>query len=226
MKIEKSWYEVLKEELALPYIGDLKLFLEKERESGQEIYPTDDLIFSAFAKTPFHKAGVVIMGQDPYHGPGQADGLAFSVPFGIPIPPSLQNIFKELQAEYGLRPPNHGCLIHWAEQGVLLLNAVLTVRRGVPQSHAGKGWERFTDAVLRTLARREDPIIFVLWGRAAQTKYHNVLHTSSHHLVLMAAHPSPYSASRFFGCGHFIAINEALGRCGKQPIVWELPPKS
>jgi uracil-DNA glycosylase len=225
MKIEKSWHEVLKEEISLPYVSELKKFLEKERKSGEEIYPPEPLIFHAFARTPWDKVRVVIMGQDPYHGPGQAHGLCFSVPCGIPQPPSLQNIFKEIAQELGLPMPKQGCLTPWSDQGVLMLNATLTVRRGEPQSHAGKGWEKFTDAVVAKLAERKDPIIFVLWGKSAQEKCQKILEASSgHHLVLKAAHPSPYSASNgFFGCGHFIKINEALKRFGTAPIDWKIP---
>jgi uracil-DNA glycosylase len=225
MKIDKSWHEILKAEIALPYIMDLKKFLEKEKQQGKEVYPPEPLIFHAFARTPWEKVRVVIMGQDPYHGPGQAHGLSFSVPCGIPQPPSLQNIFKEIGQEFGYPMPKQGCLTHWSDQGVLMLNATLTVRRGEPQSHANKGWEKFTDAVVAKLAERKDPIIFVLWGKSAQEKCQKILETSSgKHVILKAAHPSPYSAANgFFGCGHFLKINQALERFGSSPIDWKIP---
>jgi uracil-DNA glycosylase len=163
MGIEKSWYEKLKEELNKPYIKELKEFLESERVAGHVIYPPEQSVFHAFAKTPYDKVKVVIIGQDPYHGPSQAHGLSFSVLPGTKMPPSLQNIFKELQADVGVKLPPHGCLDAWAKQGVLLLNATLTVRAGEPKSHYGKGWELFTDAIIDLLAKREDPIVFLLW---------------------------------------------------------------
>ncbi|MGH7889404.1 MAG: uracil-DNA glycosylase, partial [Thermodesulfobacteriota bacterium] len=191
MKIEKSWYEKLKDEIAKPYIQDLKKFLDEEKKAGKTIYPPEPLILNALLQTPFWNVKVVIVGQDPYHGPGQAHGLSFSVPIGIPPPPSLVNIFKELEADLGIRRPPHGCLLAWAQQGVLLLNAILTVRAGEPKSHHGKGWERFTDAIIDRLAERPDPLVFILWGKSAQEKCHKVLGT--HHAVFQAAHPSPYS---------------------------------
>lgn len=220
MKIEKSWHEKLKEEISKPYIAELKGFLESEKQKGVAIYPPEPLIFHAFAKTPYDQVKVVVVGQDPYHGMGQAHGLSFSVPCGIASPPSLKNIFKELHDDLGTSFPKHGCLEHWAEQGVLLLNATLTVRAGEPRSHYGKGWEHFTDAVIDILAQRRDPIVFILWGKSAQEKGHKL--NGTHHAVLQAAHPSPYSADRFFGCRHFSKANAFLKQWGKTPIDWEL----
>ena len=218
MKIEKSWYEKLKNEINQPYVQELKKFLEEEKKAGKTIYPPEPLIFNAFLQTPFDQVKVVIVGQDPYHGPGQAHGLSFSVLPGIPLPPSLKNIYKELETDLGIRRPTSGCFTPWAQQGVLLLNATLTVRAGEPKSHYGKGWERFTDAVLDILAQRPDPIVFLLWGKSAQEKCHKVLGT--HHAVFQAAHPSPYSVDRFFGCRHFSKANEFLKKAGKEPINW------
>lgn len=218
MKLEKSWHEHLKNEISQPYIQDLKNFLEHEKKTGKTIYPPEPLVFNAFLQTPFEKVKVVILGQDPYHGPGQAHGLSFSVLPGITPPPSLKNIYKELESDVGIPRPTHGCLISWAQQGVLLLNATLTVRAGEPRSHYGKGWERFTDAVIDVLAQRKAPLVFLLWGKSAQEKGHRVLGT--HHAVFEAAHPSPYSADRFFGCHHFSKTNEFLKKNGKEPIDW------
>lgn len=214
MQIEKSWHEKLKEELQKPYIQDLKNFLEQEKREGQIVYPPEPLVFNAFLQTPFDLVKVVIMGQDPYHGAGQAHGLSFSVPRGITPPPSLKNIFKELHSDVGIPLPSHGCLMSWAQQGVLMLNATLTVRAGQPNSHKGKGWEPFTDTVIDLLAQKKERLVFLLWGKSAQDKCHKVIGT--HHLVLQAAHPSPYSAMNFFGCQHFSKTNAALS----QPIDW------
>jgi len=218
MKLEKSWHEKLKNEISQPYIQELKAFLEQEKKDGKIIYPPEPLIFNAFLQTPFDKVKVVISGQDPYHGAGQAHGLSFSVLPGVTPPPSLKNIFKELETDLGIPRPSHGCLISWAQQGVLLLNATLTVRAGEPRSHYGKGWERFTDAVIDILAQRPDPLVFLLWGKSAQEKCHKVL--GSHHAVFQSAHPSPYSADKFFGCRHFSKANEFLKKNGKEPIDW------
>lgn len=220
--LEKSWKEVLKEELQEPYMRALSKFLVEEREK-YVIYPPRELVFNALEKTPFHKVKVVIVGQDPYHGPGQAHGLSFSVLPGVKQPPSLKNIFKELKDDLGIEPPAHGCLLSWAEQGVLLLNALLTVREGEPGSHAGKGWERFTDAVIKALVAREEPLVFVLWGKAAKEKVERVLGGDHHHLVLEAAHPSPYSAhAGFFGSKPFSKANQFLAQCGQEPIDWTI----
>lgn len=223
LKLEKSWHALLKSEIAKPYIQDLKKFLAKEKEEGHIVYPPEPLIFHAFARTPWEKVKVVIVGQDPYHGDGQAHGLSFSVPCGIAPPPSLKNIFRELQDDLKIKTPHSGCLESWAEQGVLLLNATLTVRASKPQSHAGKGWERFTDVVIEKLAEREQPIVFLLWGRSAQEKCEKILSRTNgeRHLVLTAAHPSPLSATQgFFGCRHFSKANEALRKWGQTPINW------
>lgn len=223
MKMEKSWYQQLEQEASLPYIQELKAFLEKEKQAGAVIYPEESHVFYALSQTPFDKVKVVIVGQDPYHGPGQAHGLSFSVPFGVSLPPSLKNIFKELSDDLKIPPPQYGCLIDWAKQGVLLLNATLTVRQGEPRSHYGKGWERFTDAVIAKLVQRKDPIVFVLWGKSAQEKCAHILGTSTtHHAVLTAAHPSPYSVAGFFGSRPFSKINAYLEKWGKTPINWQL----
>jgi uracil-DNA glycosylase len=224
MKLEVSWYAQLEEEIKLPYIQELKVFLAKEKENKKIVYPPEPLVFHAFAKTPFAKVKVVIMGQDPYHGHGQAHGLSFSVPEGILPPPSLKNIFQELSEDLKIPLAPHGCLTSWADQGVLLLNATLTVQANLPRSHYGKGWEKFTDAVIAKLLAREDPLIFVLWGKSAKEKYDQIkLHTRTPHAVLTAAHPSPYSAhSGFFGCRHFSKINEFLLKWGKDPIDWRI----
>jgi uracil-DNA glycosylase len=221
MKLEASWYRELKEEIALPYVHHLKEFLEMEKRVGKTVYPPDALVFNAFKQTPYACVKAVIVGQDPYHGPGQAHGLSFSVPIGVPPPPSLKNIYKELQNDLGIAPPDHGCLLKWAHEGVLLLNATLTVRRGEPRSHYGKGWERFTDAVIARLLQRDDPIAFMLWGKAAQEK---VPLARGPHAMFTAAHPSPYSAhAGFFGCRHFSKVNRFLEASGKGAIDWRLP---
>lgn len=224
MQIERSWHEALKKEIAKPYIGELKAFLAKERASGAVIYPPEPLVFNAFRQTPFAAVRVVIMGQDPYHGEGQAHGLSFSVPCGIPFPPSLRNIFQELVEDEKVAYPQEGCLTCWARQGVLMLNATLTVRAHEPKSHHGKGWERFTDGVILRLLEREDPIVFVLWGKSAQEKMHHIAQKPrTNHLVLTAAHPSPYSAyAGFFGSRPFSKINQHLKKFGKAPINWEV----
>ena len=221
MNIEKSWAAELKEELSLPYIQELKLFLKEEKEAGQVIYPSEDLIFSAFFETPFHKVKVVIVGQDPYHGPEQAHGLSFSVLPGVTIPPSLKNIFRELESDLQIPVSKTGCLLPWAKQGVFLLNSSLTVRAGEPGSHRKKGWERFTDAVIDKLLERQDPLIFLLWGKAAQEKGEKIL-ASKIHKVFIAAHPSPYSVKNFKGCKHFSKVNEELKLRGQKPIDWDL----
>ncbi|MBS0628684.1 MAG: uracil-DNA glycosylase [Verrucomicrobia bacterium] len=217
MKLAKNWHARLQEEINKPYIKDLKHFLE-----GEETYPPKDLVFHAFAMTPYEEVKVVIMGQDPYHGQGQAHGMSFSVPEGVEPPPSLKNIYKEMQDDLGIPPAKTGCLDSWAKQGVLLLNATLTVRPNEPKSHYGRGWEQFTDAVVAKLAERKDPIVFILWGKSAKEKCASLLE-HSHHAVLTAAHPSPFSAYHgFFGCRHFSKANELLKKWGKTPINWEL----
>lgn len=223
MKLEASWYARLKEEIGLPYVGDLKRFLEEEGRSGYKVYPPESLVFHAFLQTPFDKVKVVIVGQDPYHGERQAHGLSFSVPDGVAVPPSLQNVFKELKDDLGIAVRKGGCLESWAKEGVLLLNATLTVRAKNPKSHYGKGWERFTDAVIRSLLQKEEPIVFLLWGKSAQEKCAHILEGAgkTSHLVLCAAHPSPYSAyNGFFGCRHFSQANAFLEKHGRTPIDW------
>jgi uracil-DNA glycosylase len=218
MTLEKSWHEMLKDELEKPYIQELKRFLREEEEAGRVVYPPKPLVFNALRQTPYEKVKVVIIGQDPYHGAGQAHGLSFSVPPGVTPPPSLKNIYKEIQADVGIPPRSDGCLLHWAEQGVLLLNATLTVRAGEPKSHYNKGWEQFTDAIVDLLVQKEDPIVFMLWGKSAQEKGSRAM--GSHHAVFIAAHPSPYSATQFFGCHHFSKANQFLVSVGKSPIDW------
>lgn len=220
--MEASWLERLETEFEKPYMKELEAFLAKEISSGATIYPPYELIFNAFCQTPFNQVKVVIMGQDPYHGPGQAHGLSFSVPPGIPAPPSLQNIFKEIKSDLNIPIPNHGCLLKWAHQGVLLLNATLTVRANEPKSHHGHGWEMFTDRVIQALCAREDPLVFLLWGKSALDKFQHI-NCASHHFVLTAPHPSPLSAHMgFLGCRHFSKTNELLMKAGKTPIDWSL----
>lgn len=224
MKLEASWHRALEEEIKQPYIQQLKEFIAQEKNERKVIYPPEEMVFNAFLHTPFDKVKVVIIGQDPYHGPGQAHGLCFSVSPGIPLPPSLKNIYLEIEQDLGIPPAKEGCLSCWAKQGVLLLNATLTVRSGEPKSHYGQGWERFTDAVVASLLKREDPIVFVLWGKSAQEKLERILLSqNTPHTVLTAAHPSPFSAySGFFGCRHFSKVNAYLEKWGKTPIDWRI----
>ncbi len=224
MKIEKSWHAVLKDEIEKPYIQELKVFLAKEKANQKVIYPPEAHVFQAFSHTPFDQVRVVIMGQDPYHGVGQAHGLSFSVPCGLALPPSLKNIFIELEQDVGIKPSTDGCLLSWAKQGVLLLNATLTVRSGEPKSHYGRGWERFTDAVVEKLLLKPEPLIFLLWGKSAQEKMQPILEKGcGHHVVLSAPHPSPFSAhTGFFGCKHFSRVNAQLKEWGQRPIDWRV----
>lgn len=224
MKLEASWHHELQEELSQDYVKKLKAFLVLEKSENKIIYPHESLVFNAFLHTPFANVKVVIIGQDPYHGPGQAHGLSFSVPAGIPRPPSLKNIFLELEQDLGIPPSLDGCLSSWAKQGVLLLNATLTVRKDEPKSHYGKGWEQLTDAVVAHLIKREDPLVFILWGKSAHEKLAHILQNKkTPHTVLTAAHPSPYSAySGFFGCRHFSKTNTFLEKWGKTPIDWKV----
>ena len=216
-----TWKDVLSGEKELPYFRKLTEFIESERAAGKTIYPKGSDIFNALSFTPFENVRVVIIGQDPYHGPNQAHGLCFSVKPPVRPPPSLVNIFQELKSDLGLTPPDHGNLEKWARQGVLLLNAVLTVEGGKPQSHAGKGWERFTDRVISELNHRKKNLVFLLWGSPAQKKCEGI--DQSRHFVLRAPHPSPLSANRgFFGCKHFSKANELLTGVGKPPIDWSL----
>ncbi len=220
-KIEESWKKVLLDEFQKPYFQDLKQFIVSEIDSGQTIYPPFTQIFAAFDHCPFDQVKVVILGQDPYHGAGQAHGLCFSVNKEVQMPPSLQNIYKEIQDDLGLPIPTHGNLESWADQGVLLLNASLTVRANQANSHAGKGWELFTDRVIKELSDRGEGIVFLLWGRYAQEKG-SVIDTNKH-FVLKAAHPSPFSAhSGFFGCKHFSKTNEILKEQKKKLIDWKI----
>lgn len=218
---EQSWMEILEPEIQKPYFQELLSFLRHEY-AEHRVYPPKPSVFAAFNETPYPKVKVVIVGQDPYHGPGQAHGLCFSVAKGVKPPPSLENIFKEMTADLGVARPSHGCLLAWAHQGVLLLNTTLTVREGKPMSHHGKGWEQFTDAVIALLCQRKDPIIFVLWGKSAQEKFKHVqgIDIEGRHLVLKAAHPSPFSVKGFEGCRHFSEINNQLRNWGIPPINW------
>ncbi len=219
--LEPTWLAALEDELAQPYVDALRAFLAEEKRR-HSVFPPNGDIFNAFKYTPLPAVRVVVLGQDPYHGPGQAHGLCFSVRRGVPPPPSLVNIFKELERELGVPRPAHGELTHWARQGVLLLNTVLTVRAGQPQSHAGKGWERFTDRVIQVLNAQREGLVFVLWGAPAGKKAAMI--DARRHLVLRAPHPSPLSADRgFFGCGHFARINQHLVARGETPIDWSLP---
>lgn len=219
-QIEESWKAVLSEEFNKPYFHNLKTFLVDERQK-HTVYPAGINIFNAFAHTPFNKVKVVILGQDPYHGPGQAHGLCFSVPEGIAQPPSLVNIFKEIKTDLGFDIPKSGNLESWANQGVLLLNATLTVRANQAGSHQKKGWEQFTDTVIKTISEQKTGIVFLLWGRFAQDKAQLI--DASKHYILKAAHPSPLSAyNGFFGCKHFSKTNEILSQNGNEPINWQL----
>ncbi len=218
VRIAQDWKEILGEEFAKPYFDNLVSFV-KEEYASQTVYPAGANIFRAFDKCPVDKLKVVIIGQDPYHGPGQANGLCFSVGRGVQFPPSLQNIFKEVQSDIGTPIPESGELDRWAEQGVLLLNAVLTVRAHQAASHAGRGWEQFTDAVVRAIAERKQQIVYMLWGSYAQKK--GAIADPNNNLILKAVHPSPLSAYRgFFGCKHFSEANRYLESVGKTPIIW------
>ena len=222
IKLHPSWLEPLREEFAEPYMADLKRFLGTERERGKKIFPKGREWFRALDLTPLEKVRVVILGQDPYHGEGQAHGLCFSVQPGVRPPPSLLNIYKELESDLGITRPTHGFLEHWASQGVLLLNSVLTVQMGQAASHRDRGWERFTDRIIREVNARSEPVVFMLWGSYAQKKADFV--DARKHLVLKAAHPSPLSAhSGFFGCRHFSKANAFLQSRGLRPIDWALP---
>lgn len=220
--LEPSWKIPLLPEFESAYMAALRAFLVAEKKAGKQVFPKGSEWFRALDLTPLDKVRVVILGQDPYHGEGQAHGLCFSVQPGVRPPPSLVNIYKEIESDLGIRPPAHGFLEHWAQQGVLLLNAVLTVEKGLPASHQGKGWERFTDAVVRLVNARETPVVFMLWGNYAQRKAEFV--DAGKHLVLKAAHPSPFSAHNgFLGCRHFSKANAFLEGKGMEPIDWALP---
>ena len=226
IKLHPDWLDLLRPEFDSPYMQALKAYLADERASGQQIFPRGDEWFRALDLTPPDAVRVVILGQDPYHGAGQAHGLCFSVKPGVRTPPSLVNIYKELNTDLGIAPARHGYLEHWAKQGVLLLNSVLTVRMGEAASHQGRGWEKFTDAVIRAVAARPDPIVFMLWGSYAQKKaaFVDDVARGGRHLVLKAPHPSPLSAhGGFIGCGHFSKANAFLEAHGRAPVDWALP---
>jgi uracil-DNA glycosylase len=226
VKLHPGWLEQLKSEFDSPYMTALRAFLVAEKEAGKRIFPKGGEWFRALDLTPPDKVRVVILGQDPYHGEGQAHGLCFSVKPGVAAPPSLVNIYKELASDLGIKPARHGFLEHWAAQGVLLLNSVLTVEMGRAASHRERGWERFTDAVIRLVNERIEPVVFLLWGSYAQKKaaFVDSIDRGGRHLVLKAPHPSPLSAySGFFGCGHFSKANAFLEARGMAPIDWALP---
>ena len=220
VRIEKSWKNALAGEFGKPYFESLVRFLHKEKTKGKRIFPPGSQIFRAFDLTPVDKVKVVILGQDPYHGPGQAHGLSFSVPEGVPAPPSLKNIFKEIETDMGVRMSGYPNLENWARQGVLLLNAVLTVRSGEAASHSKIGWEQFTDAVIRYVSNNCEGVVFMLWGNFARGKRELIDH--SRHCVLEAAHPSPLARGAFFGCRHFSRANAWLAANGKAPVNWQL----
>ena len=222
VQLEGSWLVQLAPQFEQPYMADLRAFLLAQKQAGKTVFPAGGEIFNAFAHTPLERVKVVILGQDPYHGPGQAHGLCFSVRPGVPVPPSLQNIFKEIRDELGYPIPAHGDLTSWADQGVLLLNSVLSVEAGRAASHQGKGWEQFTDEVIDVVNREREGVVFMLWGSYAQRK--GSIIDRQRHCVLTAPHPSPLSAHRgFFGCGHFVKANEYLESRGQEPIDWRLP---
>ena len=217
--LPQSWLTHLQPELEKPYMEELRTFLKARQANGARIYPSGPNYFAAFKKTPLPDVKVVILGQDPYHNPGQAHGLSFSVPEGEKVPPSLRNIYKEIAQSVGGEAPKHGCLTEWADQGVLLLNAVLTVEENTPAAHRNKGWETFTDEVIRTVSEQQENVVFMLWGGFARSK--KGLIDTSKHMVLEAPHPSPLSAHRgFLGCGHFVKANEYLAKNGKKTVQW------
>lgn len=220
VQIEQSWKDALKDEFDKPYFAGLVSELHRQKLAGAVIFPPGRQIFKAFELCPLDKVKVVILGQDPYHGYGQAMGLSFSVPEGVPAPPSLKNIFREIESDLGIRMSGSPDLRPWAVQGVLLLNSVLTVRSGEPTSHSGIGWQTFTDAVIRTISDRCDGVVFLLWGNYAKSKA-SLIDTSRHH-ILEAAHPSPLARGAFSGCRHFSRTNEILEAEGKKPIDWRL----
>jgi len=220
VKIHDSWKEVLAEEFDQPYFGQIKKALVEDRQKGVQVYPPGSLIFNAFNTTPFDQVKVVIIGQDPYHGPGQAMGLSFSVPRTQKIPASLRNVYKELKTDVGANPPNHGDLSKWAKQGVFLLNAILTVRHKSPGSHKSIGWAQFTDAVIKKISSQKEGVIFLLWGNYAKSKK-QLINELKHH-VLEAVHPSPLAGNAFLGNQHFSKTNKILEKAGLTPIDWSL----
>ena len=223
VELEASWLRLLREEFNSDYMRQLRVFLREEKQSGRQVFPPGSDMFNALNSTPFDDVKIVILGQDPYHGEGQAHGLCFSVKPGVPVPPSLRNIYRQLETDVGFEPPGHGFLQAWAQQGVLLLNSVLTVRANQAGSHQGKGWERFTDEIIKVVGQGEKPVVFVLWGVHARRK--KTLVDRTRHTVLEAPHPSPLSAHRgFFGSRPFSATNEALVGAGRDPVDWRLEP--
>ena len=227
IKLHESWKTPLTPEFSSEYMAKLRNFLVQQKADGKAIYPKGSEYFRALDLTPLDKVRVVILGQDPYHGPGQAHGLCFSVQPGVRPPPSLVNIYKELESDIGIQRPSHGFLESWAKQGVLLLNSVLTVQQAKAASHRGKGWEQFTDAIIRLVAAKDDPVVFLLWGSYAQKKagFVESVEQGGKHLILKGPHPSPLSAYKgFFGCQHFSKTNAFLSANGLTPIDWSLPP--
>lgn len=225
IRLEPTWKARVGDWLRRPEMRDLSTFLRERLATGVRVYPPAGRIFAAFDATPFDAVKVVILGQDPYHGEGQAHGLCFSVLPGVRPPPSLENVFREIESDLGIPRPDHGCLLSWAQQGVLLLNAVLTVEAGRAGAHQGRGWEGFTDHVIETLSREREHLVFLLWGSPAQAKGRVI--DGRRHRVLRAPHPSPLSAHRgFFGCRHFSATNDYLSQHGRAPIDWRLPPRA
>ncbi|HWJ63071.1 MAG TPA: uracil-DNA glycosylase [Acidimicrobiales bacterium] len=223
MATQTDWNPILRGEFAKPYWPELQAFVSEERRH-HAVYPPHDEVFAALHRTPYAEVKAVILGQDPYHGPGQAHGLCFSVRPGVALPPSLRNIFQELEADVGVRPPNHGCLDAWADQGVLLLNTTLTVRAHAAASHQKHGWETFTDEVIKAVDAKDDRVVFILWGAAARKK--KALIDRSRHAVIESAHPSPLSAHNgFFGSRPFSRTNEALEAAGREPIDWTIPDR-
>ncbi len=223
VKLEASWLAQLEAEFRQPYMCELRQFLQAEKRAGKRIFPAGGEIFNAFEHTPLDRVKVVILGQDPYHGEGQAHGLCFSVRAGTRIPPSLQNIYREIERDLGIAPPTHGDLTAWADQGVLLLNSVLSVECGLAASHQRRGWEQFTDRVIDVVNRQREGVVFMLWGGYAQRK--GSIIDTNRHCVLRSVHPSPLSAHRgFLGCGHFRAANDYLRARDETPIDWQLPP--
>ncbi len=221
VKIEESWKQALQAQFDQPYFEELTSFLKKEKTAGKTIFPPGPLIFNAFERTPFDQVKVIILGQDPYHNPGEAMGLSFSVPRGVRVPPSLKNIYKELNTDIGFEIPNHGDLSSWANQGVFLLNSMLTVEKKQPGSHRKIGWQNFTDAVIHLLSQEKSGLVFMLWGNFARSK--SELINPDKHLILQAAHPSPLARGAYFGSRHFSQANEYLKKQGSAPIDWSLP---
>jgi uracil-DNA glycosylase len=223
-EIPKDWEKVIGDEFNKDYFKKLQAFVDQERQDFPEgIFPPEKDVFSAFTLTPYHTVNVLLLGQDPYIGRNQAHGLCFSVLPSVPVPPSLRNIYKELKADLGCKIPNNGLLIEWAKQGILMLNTVLTVREGEAFSHRGKGWEIFTDAVIQKVNEKASPVVFLLWGNAAQKKISLI--DTARHIIVKGAHPSPLSAKKFFGSRPFSQVNQALKNLGKPEIDWQIPDR-